>query len=73
MRLGRVLRSRLRQNVLVTCKSHDAFQGVFYEGDNQAIVLTSASQVDPQSEQKYIPANGEIVILVADIAYIQFV
>lgn len=71
--MKRVLKARLRRQVIVTCKTGDAFQGVFFEGDTEAIVLRSAAQIDPHAEAKFIPANGEVVILMADVAYFQFV
>lgn len=70
--MKRVLKSRLRHQVLVSTKSGGAFRGVFFEGDAQVIVLRQAAQIDPGSEAKYITADGEIVILLADVAYFQF-
>lgn len=68
-----ILASRVRREAIVTLKTGDAFRGVVNEQDQRAIVLCSASLVDPQSDSKYVAANGEVVILVADIAYLQFI
>lgn len=70
--MKRVLKARLVRRVLVTCKNGEAFRGVFFEGDGEAIVLRNAEQADPRGDRQFIMADGEIVILTADIAYFQF-
>lgn len=67
-----ILRDRLVRQVLVTLKTGDAFRGVFYQRDGEAIVLRNAELADPRSDKQFIAAGGEVVILVADIAYLQF-
>jgi small nuclear ribonucleoprotein (snRNP)-like protein len=69
----RILRNRLRRQVLISTKSGATFRGVFFESDSQAVVLRAAAELDPRSDAKTIPADGEIVILVAEISYMQFV
>lgn len=71
--MNRVLKARLRHKVLVTCKSGDAFSGVFFEADREAVVLRSAQQADPRGDKQWVTADGEIVILVAEIAFMQFI
>ena len=58
--------------MLVSTKAGDAFRGVFFEGDSEAIVLRNAEQADPRGDRQFITADGEIVILTADIAFFQF-
>jgi small nuclear ribonucleoprotein (snRNP)-like protein len=70
--LKRILRTRVRRQVLVTTKSGDTFRGVFFEHDSEAVVLRNAELADPRSDRKFIAANGEVVILVAEVAYLQF-
>jgi small nuclear ribonucleoprotein (snRNP)-like protein len=71
--MKRVLRNRLKRRVLVSTKSGDAFRGIWFDGDNQAIVLRDAEHIQPATERQFVPADGEIVILVAEIAYMQFI
>ena len=71
--MKRILRTRLRHQAIVTLKNGEAFRGVFYEHDAQAVVLRNAQQLDPRSDGGYITADGEIVLLTCDIAYFQFV
>ena len=67
-----MLRARLRRRVIVSTKAGDAFRGVFFEADREAIVLRSAEAADPRGDKQWITADGEVVILVADVAYLQF-
>lgn len=69
--MKRIIRNRLRRQVLVTTKNGDAFRGVFFDADSQAVVLRNAELADPRSDKQFIAAGGEVVILVADIAYLQ--
>lgn len=67
-----ILKQRLRRNVLVTLKSGDAFRGVLFERDSEALVLRNAALADPRSDNQFITASGEILCLWADVAYMQF-
>jgi hypothetical protein len=71
--MNRVNRKRLKRRVLVSCKSGDAFRGIYVDDDKRAIVLVDAEHIQPATDKQFIPADGEIVILVAEIAYMQFV
>lgn len=70
--MKRILKQRVRRQVLLTLKTGDAFKGIFYEGDSQAVVLRSAELADPRSDIQWVAAGGEVVVLVADVAYMQF-
>jgi len=68
--VNHVLKSRLHYRVIVTLKSGAAFQGVLWEQDRQALVLRDAEAI-PGSNQQSVPVDGELVVLVADVDYIQ--
>lgn len=67
----RVLRSRLRRRVLVTLKTGDAFDGVLFDADGQALVLRNASQVGVVNRGTPVPVDGEVLVLLEDVAYLQ--
>lgn len=69
MRADRVLRSRVRRRVVVSLKSGVDFVGVLTDSDRQSLVLQQAVQHTPDAE---VPADGEIVVLLADVAYLQY-
>lgn len=56
----------------MSTKTGATFAGVYWEADSQALVLKDASEADPHSEAKWVKADGELVILIADVAYFQF-
>ena len=66
-----VLRSRLRTRVLVTTKDKATFAGVLFQEDKRAVVLREAVAVGAGEDRSDLPLDGEIIILVADVAYIQ--
>lgn len=66
----RVLRSRTRRNVLVTTKSGGWFTGLLHEHDRQSIVLRQARAESDAGESAVV--DGEVVILMVDVAHIQF-
>lgn len=68
---NRVLRSRLRRRVLVTLHSGEAFDGVLFDADRQALVLRNASQVGVANRGTPVPVDGEVVVLLEDVAYLQ--
>lgn len=69
MKKTRILRNRLNRRALVTLKTSEAFSGVLYEVDAQALVLREAESID--GTRTNIAVDGEIVILRADVAYVQ--
>lgn len=66
-----LLSERRRQKVLVTLKSGEAFSGVMFSVDRDAMVLREVLAVayGPRSED--VPVGGEVLILRADVAYLQ--
>lgn len=71
MRLPRAVRDRVCHRVVVTCKSGDSFEGVLFEADAGAIVLRDSSAVGAGENRTNLPLDGEILILMADVAFIQ--
>jgi small nuclear ribonucleoprotein (snRNP)-like protein len=69
--MRRVLRSRLRHKVIVTTKDGAAFSGILYAADNQALVLKGAEALAAADDKSNVPLDGEIVLLLADVAYLQ--
>lgn len=68
---SKVLRSRLRERVLVTTKDGAAFSGVMFESDDKALVLREAEAVGAGENKSNLPLDGEILVLLWDVAYIQ--
>lgn len=58
--------SRMRERVLVTLHSGEAFSGVLWEADARAWVLRNAEAV---THNERLPVDGEVVVLTANIAY----
>jgi small nuclear ribonucleoprotein (snRNP)-like protein len=68
-----ILKKCLRHRVIVTLKSGAAFGGVLYEADSEAIVLKEASVLEASGTDRHpVPADGSIVVLRAEIDYLQF-
>lgn len=66
-----VLRSRLRERVLVTTKNGTTYDGVFYEGDSRTLVLRNAAAVGADADKNDLPLDGEIILLLSDVDFIQ--
>lgn len=66
-----MLTSRFRERVLVTTKSGDTFDGVLYSVDNAALVLRQAEAVGAGENKTNLPLDGEIIVLLADVDFIQ--
>lgn len=66
-----VVRSRLRQPMVVTLKSGGAFQGVLLSADRHAWLLRNAVALAAGDGGVNVVVDGEVLILVADIAYAQ--
>lgn len=64
-----VLDERLLDYVIVTLKSGSTFGGVLYVEDSGAVVLAKAEQYMPEGTR--VPADGEIIVLRADVDFIQ--
>lgn len=68
---SRVLTSRFRERVLVTTKTGATFDGVLYSADKTAIVLRQASAVGEGEDKTNLPLDGELILLLADVAWLQ--
>ncbi len=68
---SRVLASRFRDRVIVTTKTGAAFAGVLYSCDGKALVLRDAAAVGEGERRTDLPLDGELIVLFADVAYIQ--
>lgn len=68
---SRVLRSRMRERFLVTTKDGAAFSGVLFEQDDRALVLRDAQAIGMGENKANLPLDGEIILLLPDIAYLQ--
>lgn len=71
MSRSRVLRSRLRERFLVTTKDGGGFSGVLYSHDDTALVLRDAEAIGAGENKTNLPLDGEIIVLLSDVAYLQ--
>lgn len=65
-----VLERLMRDRLVVTMKTSDTFSGILWEVDEKLIVLRSSWAVTPEGVSD-IMIDGELVLLLADIAYTQ--
>lgn len=68
---SRVLTSRLRDRVVITTKSGDSFAGILYSHDDKAIVLRDSSAIGAGENKTDLPLDGELIVLIPDVAWIQ--
>ncbi len=70
-----IYRHRRLKAVLVTLDNGDAFRGVLFDIDADAVVLRNAAQFHPSndSDKQFVVADGEIVIPAGRVAYMNFV
>lgn len=68
---SRVLNSRLRERVIVTCKTGESFSGVLYSHDDKALVLREAQALGAGENRTDLPLDGELIVLMPDVAYLQ--
>ncbi len=66
---SRIVGDRIRSRVLLSLKSGEAFEGVLWDADRQVMLLRNASLVGGDGTGQ--PVDGEVVVLVPDVAYIQ--
>lgn len=71
MSRSRVLRSRFRERVIVTTKTGDSFGGILYSADSKALVLRQAEALGAGDRSTDLPLDGELIVLLADVAHIQ--
>lgn len=65
-----ILERLMRDRLVVTLKSAETFSGVLWECDEKLLVLRSCWVVTPEGASD-IMIDGDIVLLLADIAYTQ--
>lgn len=68
---GALVRQRLRSRVLVTLKSGATFDGVLFSADRRVWVLRSAQALGAGDNGTTVPVDGEVLIFVADVEYVQ--
>lgn len=68
---SRVLTSRFRERVIVTTKTGESFAGILYSADDKALVLRQAAAVAAGEDRTDLPLDGELIVLLADVAFIQ--
>ena len=68
---SRVLSSRLRERFVVTTKSGDSFDGLLFSHDRTALVLRQAVALGAGENKTDLPLDGEIIVLLADVAFMQ--
>lgn len=66
-----ILRGRMRERVLVTTKDGAAFAGVLYDVDAKALVLRDTSALGVAEDKSNVPLDGEVIVLLSDVAYLQ--
>lgn len=67
----KIIGNRIRSKALVTLKSGEAFEGVLFDADRQALVLRGATLVGGTVRGEHVPVDGEVVVLMPDVSYIQ--
>lgn len=71
MARSRILSSRFRERVAVTLKTGESFDGILYSCDRTALVLRQASAVGAGENKTDLPLDGELILLLADVAWLQ--
>jgi hypothetical protein len=64
----------MRRTVIVTLKTGEGFRGVLFDADREAFVLRNTQLEDATAtDRNPVAVDGELVVLRADIAFMQFV
>lgn len=66
----RLVRRRVRKDVIVTMRSGEAFRGVLHDADGRSFVLRDAKALTDASARP-VPVDGELVLDRAQIDYMQ--
>lgn len=67
----RVMKARMRHRVVVTLKDGGSFDGVLWETDSRVWVLRNAVALGAGDRDADVPVDGEVLVMVADVAYAQ--
>lgn len=70
--MNRVLKQRVMRTTIVTLKAGSSFRGVLFAHDREAIVLRNVEHL-VEGADKPTPVDGELVVLAADVLFMQFV
>lgn len=66
-----IFKNRWREKVVVNLKSGDSFAGVLWSSDKRAIVLRNASALAAGDNRTDVPLDGEVIVLLADVLFLQ--
>lgn len=66
-----VLKNRWRERIVVTLKSGESFMGVLWSNDSKALVIRQAAAVGAGENRSDLPLDGEVIVLMNDVAYLQ--
>lgn len=69
--MNRILRSIVRERVLVTTKDGASFVGVLFDIDRKALVLRQSEALGAADDKSNVPLDGEVIVLLPDVAFIQ--
>lgn len=58
--------------MIVTLKTGEAFDGTVTDADRQAVVLQGATYETPDPRSAPVPVDHEVVVLLADVAYLNY-
>lgn len=62
---------RVREQLVVTLKSGEAFSGLLWEADDKVWVLRNAVAVGAAEDRSSLDVDGEVVLPAANIAFAQ--
>ena len=68
---SRVLNARLRDRVIVTCKTGTTVAGVLFSHDTKALVLREAEALGAGDNKANLPLDGEWMVLFDNVDFIQ--
>lgn len=66
-----LLRERMRDAVIATLKTGEAFHGLLFDVDDRTLILREARVLEPNNTSSRIPVDGELVLARAEVAYMQ--
>lgn len=70
-KLPRPVADRICSRVIVTLKTGESFSGVLFEADGGALVLRDCSAIGVGENRTDLMVDGELLLLLPDVAYIQ--
>ena len=70
-KIGSVLRDTLRERVIVTMKSGEAFDGVLIAADHRAWELVNAKAIGVGERGVDVPVDGSVILPSDNVAYCQ--